>query len=119
MKRFRVMLVSALVLPAAIFKAEAQTWPTKPLKAIVPIAAGSVLDIVPRVVFEQLSTQLGQSIVVENRPGAGQTIGTSAVAKSDPDGYTLLVNSSAHAIAPALHANLSYHPARDFAAVVP
>jgi tripartite-type tricarboxylate transporter receptor subunit TctC len=119
MKRFRVMLVSALVLPAAIFKAEAQTWPTKPLRAIVPIAAGSVLDIVPRVVFEQLSTQLGQSIVVENRPGAGGTIGSSYVAKSEPDGYTILVNSSAHTIAPALQPNLTYDPVRDFAAVVP
>jgi len=119
MKPFRVMLVSALVLPTAIFKAEAQTWPTKPLRAIVPIAAGSVLDIVPRVVFEQLSTQLGQSIVVENRPGAGGTIGSSYVAKSEPDGYTILVNSSAHTIAPALQPNLTYDPARDFAAVVP
>ena len=119
MKPFRVMLVSALVLPAAIFKAEAQTWPTKPLRAIVPIAAGSVLDIVPRVVFEQLSTQLGQSIVVENRPGAGGTIGSSYVAKSEPDGYTILVNSSAHTIAPALQPNLTYDPVRDFAAVVP
>jgi len=119
MKPFRVMLVSALVLPAAIFKAEAQTWPTKPLRAIVPIAAGSVLDTVPRVVFEQLSTQLGQSIVVENRPGAGGTIGSSYVAKSEPDGYTILVNSSAHTIAPALQPNLTYDPVRDFAAVVP
>ena len=119
MKPFRVMLVSALVLPAAIFKAEAQTWPTKPLRAIVPIAAGSVLDIVPRVVFEHLSTQLGQSIVVENRPGAGGTIGSSYVAKSEPDGYTILVNSSAHTIAPALQPNLTYDPVRDFAAVVP
>ena len=119
MKPFRVMLVSALVLPTAIFKAEAQTWPTKPLRAIVPIAAGSVLDIVPRVVFEQLSTQLGQSIVVENRPGAGGTIGSSYVAKSEPDGYTILVNSSAHTIAPALQPNLTYDPVRDFAAVVP
>ena len=119
MKPFRVMLVSALVLPTAIFKAEAQTWPTKPLRAIVPIAAGSVLDIVPRVVFEHLSTQLGQSIVVENRPGAGGTIGSSYVAKSEPDGYTILVNSSAHTIAPALQPNLTYDPVRDFAAVVP
>ena len=70
-------------------------------------------------VFEQLSTQLGQSIVVENRPGAGATIGAGLVARADPDGYTLLVNSSAHAIAPSLYTTLSYHPARDFAAVVP
>jgi tripartite-type tricarboxylate transporter receptor subunit TctC len=119
MKPILLMLVSALGLTVATFKTEAATWPTKPLRAIVPIAAGSMADIVARVVFEQLSTQLGQAIIVENRPGAGQTIGASVVAKSEPDGYTLLVNSSAHAIAPSLHLNLNYHPARDFAAVIP
>jgi len=119
MKPLRLMLAAALGLTIATFKAEAETWPTKPLKAIVPIAAGSITDIVPRVVFEQLSAQLGQSIIVENRPGAAQTIGPNVVAKSDPDGYTLLINSSAHTIAPSLHPNLSYHPARDFAAVIP
>jgi tripartite-type tricarboxylate transporter receptor subunit TctC len=119
MKRRCLLLVSALGVGLAAVEAVAETWPTRPIKAIVPIAAGSVIDIVPRVVFEQLTTQLGQAIVVENRPGAGQTMGASAVARSEPDGYTLLVNSSAHAIAPALHANLSYHPARDFSAVVP
>ena len=119
MKLRCLILVSALGLGLATVDAVAQTWPTKPIKAIVPIAAGSVIDIVPRVVFEQLATQLGQSIVVENRPGAGQTMGAGAVARSDPDGYTLLVNSSAHAIGPSLYSNLGYHPARDFAAVVP
>jgi tripartite-type tricarboxylate transporter receptor subunit TctC len=119
MKPILWMLVSALGLTVATLKAEAETWPTKPLRAIVPIAAGSMADIVARLVFEQLSTQLGQAIIVENRPGAGQTIGASVVAKSEPDGYTLLVNSSAHAIAPSLHLNLNYHPARDFAAVIP
>ena len=119
MKPLRLILVSALILPAAISKAEAQTWPTKPLRAIVPIAAGSVLDIVPRIVFEQLSTQLGQSIIVENRPGAGGTIGSGYVAKAAPDGYTILVNSSAHTIAPARYANLGYDPARAFVAVAP
>jgi tripartite-type tricarboxylate transporter receptor subunit TctC len=119
MKHCNLILLPALGLGLAAMETRAETWPTKPLKAIVPIAAGSVIDIVPRVVFEQLSTQLGQAIVVENRPGAGQTMGAGAVAKADPDGYTLLVNSSAHAIAPSLHAYLSYHPTRDFAAVVP
>lgn len=110
-------LVAALSL--ATLDARAETWPTKPLRAIVPVAAGSLVDIVPRIVFEQLSIQLGQTIVVENRPGAGATIGASLVAKADPDGYTVLVNSSAHTIAPSLFENLSYDPARDFAAVVP
>lgn len=111
--------LTALSLVFASFNAEAQTWPTKPLKAIVPIAAGSITDIVPRIVFEQVSVQLGQPIVVENRPGAALTIGTAAVARADPDGYTLLVNSTGHAIAPALHPNLSYDPGRDFTAVTP
>ena len=119
MKRRCLILVSALGLGLATVETVAQTWPTRPVKAIVPIGAGSVIDIVPRVVFEQLAKQLGQAIVVENRPGAGQTMGAGAVARSEPDGHTLLVNSAAHAIAPSLHANLSYHPARDFAAVVP
>jgi len=85
----------------------------------VPAGAGSTVDIVPRVVFEQLAPQLGRTIVVENRPGAGTTIGTTLVAKANPDGYTFLVNSSAHTISPSLYQNLSYHPARDLAAVVP
>ena len=119
MKHRSVIVLSALGLALAAAQALAETWPTKPIKAIVPIAPGSVIDIVPRTVFAQLSDQFGQAIVVENRPGAGQTLGAGAVARSDPDGYTLLVNSSAHAIAPALYSNLTYRPAQDFAAVVP
>jgi tripartite-type tricarboxylate transporter receptor subunit TctC len=117
MKPYQLMTVLALGLGLATGHAAAQTWPAKPLKAIVPIAAGSLTDIVPRIIFEQLSTQLGRNIVVENRPGAGQTTGVAVVAKSDPDGYTLLANSSALTIAPAFYPNLSYDPARDLAAV--
>ena len=114
------VLIVLTALGAAGAQSQAQQpWPTKPIKVVVPIAPGSIVDAVPRVVFEQLAVQLGQPVVVENRPGAGQTLGTGAAAKSDPDGHTLLVNSSAHAIAPALHTNLSYHPARDFSAVIP
>jgi len=119
MKHGRLILLSVLGLALATVHAREENWPTKPMKAIVPIAPGSVIDIVPRVVFEQLTAQLGQNIVVENRPGAGQTLGASAVARSEPDGYTLLVNSSAHAIASSLHPNLNYHPSRDLAAVAP
>jgi tripartite-type tricarboxylate transporter receptor subunit TctC len=117
MKLRCLIVLSALGLGLATAEVRAEPWPTKPLKLIVPITAGSVIDIVPRVVSEQLSTQLGQSIVVENRPGAGMTIGSNLVAKADPDGYTVLATSSAHAIAPAIYPNLSYQPARDFAAV--
>ena len=97
----------------------AENWPSKPLRVIVPYGAGSTTDIIPRAVFEQLSPQLGQSIIVDNRAGAGGTIGSSLVARATPDGYTVLCNSSAHTIAPSLYTSLSYHPARDFAAVVP
>jgi tripartite-type tricarboxylate transporter receptor subunit TctC len=119
MKPICLMLLPVLGLGFATMEAGAQAWPTKPLRAIVPVGAGSTTDIVPRVVFEQLSPQLGQTIVVENRTGAGGTIGTAFVAKADPDGYTFLAHGSAHTIAPSFYPNLSYHPARDFAAVVP
>jgi tripartite-type tricarboxylate transporter receptor subunit TctC len=119
MKPINLMLLGALGFGLGTTASEAQTWPTRPLRAIVPIGAGGPTDIIPRVVFEQLSLQLGQTIVVENRTGAGGTIGAAFVAKADPDGYTILANGSGHAIAPSLHSNLSYHPARDFAGVLP
>jgi tripartite-type tricarboxylate transporter receptor subunit TctC len=103
----------------AACQASAQNWPTKPIRAIVPVGAGSSTDIVHRLVFEQLSSQLGQQVVVENRVGAGGTIGSAAVAKSPADGYTLLAHGSAHTIAPALYKSLPYDAARDFTAVVP
>jgi tripartite-type tricarboxylate transporter receptor subunit TctC len=112
-------LLSLVGLALATQQVGAQTWPTKPLHAIVPFGAGSTTDIVPRLVFEQLSAQLGFAIVVENRTGAGGTIGTNFVAKADPDGYTILVSSNAHTIAPALYPKLNYDVARDFAAVIP
>ena len=112
----RLLLVAALA--AAQSVAQAQAWPVKPLRAIVPVGAGSSTDIVHRLVLEQLAAGLGQPIVVENRTGAGGTIGSAAVAKAEPDGYTLLANGSAHTIAPALYKSLPYDAARDFVPVV-
>jgi tripartite-type tricarboxylate transporter receptor subunit TctC len=77
--------------------AGAQTYPTKPVKLVVPFTAGSATDILARTVGQKLTEMWGQSVIVDNRPGAGGTIGTAIVAKSPPDGYTLLVNSAAHA----------------------
>lgn len=99
--------------------ADAQTWPAKPLTAVVPVGPGSLTDTIARLVLDRLASQLGQPVIVENRTGAGGTIGAAFVAKSPADGYTLLVHSNAHTIAPALYPTLSYHPARDFAAVLP
>ena len=86
---------------------------------MIPFSAGSSLDIVGRIVLDPLSSQLGQTIVVENRGGAGGTIGTAAVAKAEPDGYSILINASAHSAAPAAYPNITYDPARDFSAVIP
>jgi tripartite-type tricarboxylate transporter receptor subunit TctC len=97
----------------------AANWPTKPIRAIVPIAPGTGADVVFRLVFHELSERLGQQIVVENRGGAGGTIGSAVVAKADPDGYTILAQSTSHTIAPAIYPNMSYDVTRDFIAVVP
>jgi tripartite-type tricarboxylate transporter receptor subunit TctC len=109
----------ALAALATFGMARADDWPTKPIRVIVPLSAGSAADIIPRIVFEQLSAQLGQPIIVENKPGASGTIGARAVQMADPDGYTLLAHSSAHIIAPSTVANLSYDPIKDFVAVAP
>jgi tripartite-type tricarboxylate transporter receptor subunit TctC len=97
----------------------AESWPTKPIRMIVPFSPGSAADIIPRTVFAQVERQLGQPIIVENRPGGGTTIGIGAVARADPDGYTLLAASSAFTTVPLTVANLSYDPVRDFSAVIP
>ena len=113
------LLAGLLVLSLAGPVCAQSTWPAKPIRMISPIGAGSAADILARTVSEQLSAQLGQPIVVENRAGAGGTLGANAAAKADPDGYTVLIHSATHAIAPAAFANLPYDPVRDFAAVTP
>src|SRR5262249_46904233 len=117
--RICFILLSVLGFAFASEEAWAQTWPTRPIRAIVAFAAGGIVDVMARVVFDQLSAQLRQPVVVENRAGAGTAIAAAFVAKSDPDGYTVLVNSSAHTISPSLQPNLTFDPARDFSAVIP
>jgi tripartite-type tricarboxylate transporter receptor subunit TctC len=97
----------------------ADTWPSKPIRAIIPFSAGSATDIIPRAVFVQLSIELGQPIIVENRPGGGGTVGVGSVVRAEPDGYTILANSSAHTIAPWIVPNIPYDTANDLAAVIP
>jgi hypothetical protein len=105
--RICVILLSVLALAVANVEAWAQAWPTRPIRAIVAFSAGGIVDVIARVVCDQLSTQLRQPVVVENRAGAGTTIAAAFVAKSDPDGYTIPVNSSAHTISPSLQPNLT------------
>jgi tripartite-type tricarboxylate transporter receptor subunit TctC len=118
-RKFLHAAATALALPALTRGTHAQAWPANAIKAVIPFSAGSTVDIIGRIVIEPLSAQLGQPIVVENRGGAGGTIGSAAVAKAEPDGYTVLVNASAHSAAPAAYPNAPYDTARDFAGVIP
>jgi tripartite-type tricarboxylate transporter receptor subunit TctC len=98
--------------------AKAQDWPGRePIKIIVPFSAGSATDIIARTVFDQVGNQIGQTFVVENRGGAGTTLGSGMVARADPDGYTLLVNSTSHAVVASTYAHLPYSVANDFAGI--
>ena len=119
--RRRLLVTAALIAAFAIASTEAsaEAWPSRSIRAVIPFGAGSATDLVPRIVFDQLSPALGQPIVVENRTGAGGTLGSNIVAKADPDGYTLLAHSNAHTIAPAVFASLPYDAAKDFAGVIP
>jgi tripartite-type tricarboxylate transporter receptor subunit TctC len=113
------LVVLALVLLGAPEDAIAQGWPNKTVRVIVPVTAGSAIDITARTTSDQLAKQLGQTFVVENRTGAGGTTGAAAVAKADPDGYTILFHAAAITIHPATFLNLAYDTARDFAGVTP
>ena len=115
----RAFLLSsiAVAMPALPRIASGQQWPSKPIRAIVPFGAGSTIDVIGRIVLEALSTALGQPIVVENRGGAGGSIGSTAVAKAEPDGYTLLIHASAHSAAPAAYPNAPYDAGRDLRGV--
>jgi tripartite-type tricarboxylate transporter receptor subunit TctC len=97
----------------------AQGWPLKPVRVVVPVTAGSAMDIVGRLLADELGKQLGQTFVVENRTGAGGTIGAAAVASAEPDGHTILIHTTALTIHPSTFANLPYDPGRDLAGVAP
>ena len=113
----RRILLACLAVALAPVPAPAQSWPSKPIRIIVPFAAGSATDIVPRIVMEQVSQQIGQPIVFENRAGAGSTTGTAVVAKAEADGYTLLGTSSALTVSPSLYEKLAYDPTKDLAGI--
>jgi tripartite-type tricarboxylate transporter receptor subunit TctC len=111
-------LLSTLAV-SALAQGNAPAWPTKPIKVVVPLTPGSATDVMARIVFDEVSKQVGQPIVIENRPGAGNSIGMNAVAKADPDGYTILANSSSHTVSPAVRATMPLDTANDLAAIIP
>lgn len=117
MNRWRItflVLCAALALPAA-----AQNYPTKPVQVILAFTPGSAVDIVGRIVTAKLSEMWGQPVVNDNRAGAGGSIGSAAVARAAPDGYTLLVTSNAHTVNPSIYAHLPYDTLKDFTDIVP
>ena len=111
----RLLSTAALLLLAGTVLA--QTYPAKPIRFIVPFSAGSATDIVARTVGDAMSKSMGQPILIENKVGAGGTIATAQVAKSEPDGYTVLIHSSGHALNPALYPNLGYDTLKDLTGV--
>ncbi len=111
------LLAAAALATSETNTAHAQAYPTRPIKMIVPFTAGSPVDVMGRLLGEHLSVRLGQPVIIDNRPGAGTTLGTKAAAAAEPDGYTLLFNSSSIVVAPAMYKNLDYDPLRSFAPV--
>jgi|PersoiStandDraft_1058852.scaffolds.fasta_scaffold37989_1 tripartite-type tricarboxylate transporter receptor subunit TctC len=114
----RIAIVALSIGLASAATAQAQVWPEKPIRAFIPFGAGSATDVVPRTVFDALAAELGQPIIVENRGGAGGTLGVGAVVRAEADGYTILANSSAHTIAPWIVPNIPYDTAKDLSGVL-
>src|SRR6266581_8933982 len=110
--------IAGVALVAAAAAAEGEAWPTRAIQVISPFTAGNANDTVARVVLDQVSRQLGQPFVIENKPGGGGTIGPAMVAKAAPDGYTILLHSSSLSSQVVLHRTLPYDPIRDFTPVV-
>src|SRR5499433_3296328 len=117
-RRILCSAIAGVALVAAAAAAEGEAWPTRPMQVISPFTAGNANDTVARVVLDQVSRQLGQVFVIENRPGGGGTLGPAFVAKADPDGYTMLLHSSSLSAQVVLHKTLPYDALHDFAPVI-
>src|SRR6202140_573421 len=112
-----IWLIAIATMTSASAQEDPSKYPSKPIRIIVGFAAGGGNDIIARVFGQKLSESLGQPVIVENKPGGGAIVATEYVAKSAPDGYTLLVGASGMAINPAVYARLPYDTIRDFVAV--
>src|SRR5438874_5818826 len=110
-----VLVLGAFAMPPGA--TYAQSYPNRPIRLIVPFAAGGAVDVLARLIGSKLTDALGQPVLVENRPGVGGNLGADAVAKSPPDGYTILQTPNGMAITPALYKNLPFDALKDFAPV--
>ncbi len=115
MKRFILLAVSLLTAGMAL----AQSYPSKPIKFLVPFTAGSGTDLIARSIADTMSKSMGQPVVIENKPGAGGTIAAGLVAKGEADGYTVLVHSSGHALNPAIYSTIGYDTLKDLTGITP
>jgi tripartite-type tricarboxylate transporter receptor subunit TctC len=117
MKRIHFLFAGCLAVALGLTEAGAQTYPDRPIKLVVPFTPGSPVDVLGRVIAQQLSGRLGQSVIIDNRPGAGTSIGAKAVATAEPDGHTLLLTGTNLVYLPELYRNLEFDPIKSFAAV--
>jgi tripartite-type tricarboxylate transporter receptor subunit TctC len=118
MNRFVVFAIAAVLAGFPVLQpAGAETWPSEPLHIVVPFTPGSATDVVARIVAAEMTKGLGQPVIVDNRPGAGGTIGAGQVARAEPNGYTLLINSSAHTVNPAVYPDMTFDTRVDLRAV--
>jgi tripartite-type tricarboxylate transporter receptor subunit TctC len=117
MKKLLSTVCTAALLTLIAGPSMAQTYPNRPVKIVVPFGPGGFTDVVARILGVKLGESLGQSVVIENKPGAGSTIGSDMVAKSAPDGHTLLIVSSTHVISPWIYKSIPYDPIKSFAPV--
>jgi tripartite-type tricarboxylate transporter receptor subunit TctC len=111
------LVFAALIAALAALPAQAQSYPNRTIRIVVPFSPGGAVDVLARLMGARLTEQVGQPVIVENRPGAGSTLGADAVAKAPPDGYTILQNTSGAAIAPALYKALPFDPLKDLVPV--
>src|SRR5438477_11600025 len=115
--RFLFALGACVVLSAISFDKASARYRDRIIKIVVPVAPGGGTDVIARTLAQEMAKELGQSVIIENKAGAGTIIGTQAVATSEPDGYTLLMGTFANAVNPSLNAKLPYDPHKDFVAV--
>jgi len=112
------LIVHSIALLALALQVHAETYPTRPIRIVVPFGPGGFTDVAARILQKELAPALGQPIVIENKPGAGSTIGTTDIARAEPDGYNLLMISTTHVISPHLYKQVPYDPIKDFTPVM-